>query len=68
MGEALSDFGGAFYRLRSLGWRAIRRTRRFAIATAILGQVADEPIHHSEVGRVEELTAFAPLRNESGTL
>jgi hypothetical protein len=68
MGGPLSDFRRAFYGLRSLGWRAARRTRRFTVTAAILGQVADEAIHDGEVGRVKELATFASLRDQSGAL
>lgn len=62
---ALSHFGRALGRL---GGQNRRTAFRIAIAAAILGQIADETIHHREVGRVDELAAFPALRDKAGTL
>jgi hypothetical protein len=61
----LSDFCRA---LGGLNGESRRTALRAAVAAAIFGQIANEPIHYGEVGRVNELTAFAALCNESGAL
>ena len=63
--DASSDFCRAFDRLRPIGWRAALRA---ALAAAILGQVADESIHHRKIDRVKQLAAHALLGNQSGSL
>jgi hypothetical protein len=52
-------------RLRCLGRRA---AFGIAVAATILGQVADQRIHHCKIDGVKELAADALLRNQAGAL
>jgi hypothetical protein len=66
--QGLCNFRQAFSGFRRPRWRAIWRTRRGAVAAAILGQIANQTIHYGEVCRIKELTTFAPLGDQSCSL
>src|SRR5258705_2844609 len=65
---ALRGSGRAFGGPRGCRWRAARRTVATAVTAAVLGQIAYQPVHHGEVGRVDELAALAALRNQPRAL
>jgi hypothetical protein len=64
----LGYFRYPFNGLHCLRRRTAWRTSGTAVAAAILSQIADQAIHHREVRRIKELTTFAPLRDQSGSL
>jgi len=65
MTEPLGDFRGAFDGLRSLGRGAAFGS---AFAATVLSEIPDQAVHHGEVSRVKELSAFPALGNESRPL
>src|SRR5260370_21932093 len=47
---------------------ACRRALSPTLPTAVLGEIADQPVHRVEIRAIDQLTADALLRNEPRTL